>query len=89
MFGDNEGAIKLAEDPVGLERSKHLDSKDHRIRIQLAKNAVKLRHVSNDQRHADIITNLLAAGAFSCLRNTLMGSESSLASLRNGCLFQV
>lgn len=39
-----------------------LDTRYHHIRSQSAASVVKLRHVSSDQKHADILTKLLAAG---------------------------
>ena len=76
VFEDNEGAIKLAENPMSSARSKHLDTRYHHIRMQCAENVVKLRHVSSDRQHADILTKPLAAGPFSYHRNALMGIKN-------------
>ena len=53
---DNQGAIKLAQNPVFHERSKHIDIRHHFIRDEIASGNVKLVYVHTSENLADIFT---------------------------------
>jgi hypothetical protein len=53
---DSESAIKLVEDPVYHERSKHIDIKVHYIREQIQQGVVDLVYVPTAYQVADALT---------------------------------
>ncbi len=53
---DNQGAIKLVENPVQHQRSKHIDIRYHFIRIEVQRGVVQLNYVPSDQNIADMFT---------------------------------
>lgn len=56
IFGDNLGSIKLAENPVFHQRSKHIDIKYHFIRDAIHHGELKIRHISTEDMVADVLT---------------------------------
>ena len=60
MYVDNQGAIKLANNPVHHQRSKHIDIKYHFIRFEIQNQVVKLVYIPTDQNVADIFTKPLS-----------------------------
>ena len=56
LFGDNQGAIALAKNPVFHQRSKHIDIKFHFIRSHIENGNVKLMYISSEENLADIFT---------------------------------
>lgn len=46
IYGDNLGAIKLAENPIFHQRSKHIDIKYHYVRDALRSENLNIKHVS-------------------------------------------
>lgn len=56
VFGDNNGALKLAKNPVFHARTKHIDIRHHFIRDALKQNELKLEHISTKEMVADIFT---------------------------------
>ena len=53
---DNQGAIKLAKNPVFHKRSKHTDVKYHFIRSEIQRGTVSLMDVASEDNLADIFT---------------------------------
>ena len=45
LFGDNQGAIALAKNPVHHQRSKHIDIRYHFIRFDVEEGIVNLEYV--------------------------------------------
>lgn len=56
IFSDNLGSIKLAENPVFHNRSKHIDIRYHYIRNLLKEGKLKIEHVSTTDMVADVMT---------------------------------
>lgn len=56
IYGDNLGAIKLAENPVFHQRSKHIDIKYHYVRDALRSENLNIKHVSTTDMVADMLT---------------------------------
>lgn len=56
IFNDNQGAGKLAENPVFHSRSKHIDVRHHFIRDVLKRHPVKLLYLPTEQMIADALT---------------------------------
>ena len=53
---DNQGAMKLAQNPVFHERSKHIDIRYHFIRDEISSGHIKLVYVPTHENYADIFT---------------------------------
>ena len=60
IFNDNQGARKLAINPVFHSRSKHIDIKHHFIRQVLDCQPIKLTYMSTENMIADVLTKPLA-----------------------------
>jgi hypothetical protein len=59
LYGDNQGALALAKNPVHHRLTKHIDVRFHFIREQLAKNVFKLLYCPTKRNVADIMTKPL------------------------------
>jgi hypothetical protein len=64
IYCDNQSCIKLSENPVFHNRSKHIEIRYHFIRDRIQKGAVKLQYVSTDEQVADILTKPLVKEKF-------------------------
>jgi hypothetical protein len=71
LLCDNESAIKLANNPIQLSRTKHIDIRHHFLRDHEAKGDIGLRHVSTERQLADIFTKPLDKQRFCALRSEL------------------
>eukprot|EP00253_Pinus_taeda_P007654 PITA_07654 len=74
--------IKLTENPVFHDRSKHIGIRYHFIRDYVQKGAVKLEYISTDEQVADIHTKALLRGKhvyfrdkMGVVRNTFLGKR--------------
>ena len=59
MFFDNEGIIKLAQNPVFHERTKHVDVHCHYIRQLVEDGTIDLQYVPTTDQTANILTKPL------------------------------
>ena len=71
IFCDNRGCVKLSENPVFHDRSKHIDIKYYYIRDIIQKGVVKLQYISTDEQVAYIFTKPLARVKFAYFREWL------------------
>jgi ATP sulfurylase len=62
IYCDNQSCIKLTENLVFHDRSKHIEIKYHFIRDCVQRGAVKLEYISTDEQVADILTKSLPRG---------------------------
>ena len=56
IFGDNQGAIALAANPITSQRSKHIDVQYHFIRERVSRGDILLRYVQTEHMVADSLT---------------------------------
>eukprot|EP00253_Pinus_taeda_P028781 PITA_28781 len=82
IYCDNQSCIKLTENPVVHDRSKHIGIRYHFIRDYVQKGAVKLEYISTDEQVADILTKDLPRGKhvyfrdkMGVVRNTFLGKR--------------
>ena len=62
IYCDNQSCLKLTENLVFHDRSKHIEIRYHFIRDHVQRGAVKLEYVSTDEQVADILTKSLSRG---------------------------
>ena len=72
VFGDNEGAKAIANNPRSASRSKHIDVKLHFIRGLVRAGEVRVLHLVTTEQHADVLTKLLRRKKFMLHRAVLM-----------------
>ena len=58
VLEDNEGAIALAENPLGSSRSTHIDVRHHVFRNSTEEVVIEVTHVPSEKQHADISRRL-------------------------------
>lgn len=63
VFKDNNGAVKLASDPICTNRTKHTDVRCHHVREKVNQKFIKAVHVSCADQSADGITKNLPGEA--------------------------
>ena len=56
---DNQSGIRLSENPVFHDRSKHIDIRYHFIRDMVQRGAIRLDHIGIDELVTDILTKPL------------------------------
>ena len=62
IYYDNQSCIKLFENPVFHNRSKHNEIRYHFIGDSVQRGAVQLAYISTDDQVADILTKSLPKG---------------------------
>ena len=60
IYCDNQSCVKLSENPVFHDKSKHIEIKYHYIRDMVQRGVVKLQYVATDEQVADVLTKPLA-----------------------------
>eukprot|EP00253_Pinus_taeda_P003735 PITA_03735 len=64
VFCDNQSGIRLSENPVFHDRSKHIDIRYHFIQDMVQRGAIRLHHISTDEQVASILTKPLGKVKF-------------------------
>ena len=72
MFGDNEGAKAIADNPTSASRSKHIDVKLHFIRGLIRTEEVRILQVGTEEQHVDVLTKAPWRKKFMVHRAALM-----------------
>jgi len=71
IYYDNASAIKIANNLVFHEQTKHIEIDCHTIREKIQQGLVKLLLIKTNQKLADILTKALPLGLFSQLSSKL------------------
>jgi hypothetical protein len=71
IYCDNQSCIKLSENPVFHDQSKHIKIRYHFIRDYVQRGAVELHYISTEEQVADILTKALSMGKFVFFRDKL------------------
>jgi ATP sulfurylase len=61
---DNQSYIKMTENHVFHDRSKHIEIRYHYIRDMVQRGAIKIQYVSTDEQVADVLTKPLSRVKF-------------------------
>jgi hypothetical protein len=61
---DNQSCVKLTENPVFHDKSKHIEIKYHYIRDMVQRKAIHVQYLSTHEQVADVFTKLLARTKF-------------------------
>lgn len=76
---DNQGSIRLAQNPIFHARTKHIEAKHHFVRERILEGKVSLKYVATTEQHADIFTKQVCRQTFERHRDFLgVCSRSSL-----------
>ena len=65
---DNQNGIRLSENPVFHDRSKHIDIRYHFIRDIVQRGAIRLDHIGTDEQVVDILMKPLGKVKFPTFR---------------------
>jgi hypothetical protein len=68
---DNQSCIKMTENPVFHDRSKHIEIIYHFIRDMVQRGALKLQYISTDEQVVDVMTKPLSRVKFEHFRDKL------------------
>ena len=72
IFGDNESAMAIANNPSSASRRNHIDLKFHFIQGLVRVGEIRILHVGTKDQHADILTKALWRNKFMVHRAALM-----------------
>jgi hypothetical protein len=82
IYCDNHSCIKLSENPVFHDRSKHIEIRYHFIWDYVQRGAVELQYISTNEQVTDILTKALGKGNFAPFKvklgvvsNTFLGKR--------------
>ena len=71
IYCDNQICVKLSENPVFHDKSKHIDIKYHYIKNMVQRGAVNIQYVAKDEQIDDVLTKTLAKVKFEYFRENL------------------
>jgi hypothetical protein len=83
---DNQSCVKLTENPVFHDRSKHIEIKYHYIRDMVQRGVVELQYISTDKQIVDILTKPLSKVKYEVLQGQAWGVVECPPSLRGRCV---
>ena len=78
IFGDNQGSIAMAKNPVNHKASKHISIRHHFVRERVDSKEVQLQYTPTASMLADFLTKALAKVSFLRIRDSAMGLRRSL-----------
>ena len=68
---DNQSCIKMTENPVLHDKSKHMEIQYHYIHDMVQRGSIKLQYVSKDEQVVDVLTKILSHVKFEHFRDKL------------------
>jgi hypothetical protein len=71
LLCDNESAIRMVDNPVEHNRTKHIDIRHHFLRDHQQKGDIEVYHISTENQLADIFIKPLDEKRFCRLRSEL------------------
>jgi hypothetical protein len=71
LLSDNESAIRVADNPIEHNRTKHIDIRYHFLKDHQQREDIEIAYVSTKEQLANIFTKPLDDKTFSKLRNEL------------------
>jgi hypothetical protein len=71
IYYDNQSCIKIFENPVFHDQSKHIEIRYHFIHDHVQRGVVELQYISTEEQVADILTKALGRGKFEFFRDKL------------------
>ena len=71
IYCDKKSCVKLSENLVFRDKSKHIDIKYHYIRDMVQKGAMKLQYIVTDEQIANVLKKPLARVKFEYFRDNL------------------
>jgi hypothetical protein len=71
LLYDNESAIRLADNLIEHNRTKHIDIRHHFLRDHQQRGDIDIYHISTENQLADIFTKPLDEKRFCMLRSEL------------------
>ena len=92
IYYDNQSCIKLSENSMFHDQSKHIEIRYHFIRDWVQWGAVQLAYISTDDQIADILTKSLPKGKhvrFRDMMGVVANAFSVIASVEFGTLKSV
>jgi ATP sulfurylase len=69
IYCDNQSCVKLSENLVFHDKSKHIEIKYHYIRDMVRRGVVELRYISIDEQIVDILTKPLSRVKYEYFRD--------------------
>ncbi|CAB1111838.1 unnamed protein product [Ectocarpus sp. CCAP 1310/34] len=73
IFEDNQGAIRIAQNPISNSNSKHIDVRHHFLRELVERKEISVTHVPSPYQRADFLTTKsLSKDAFESHREFVM-----------------
>jgi hypothetical protein len=80
IFGDNQGALQLIENPTAHKRTRHIDVKYHYARVAQERRVIKMEKIHTDLNYSDIMTKATGTSTFCRHVSALMtGAADKLA----------
>jgi len=70
---NNKGCRLMSENPVQKSKTRHMDVAQHKVRLLVRQNVVRLIDCPTDDMAADILTKALPAPSFQRPRDTILG----------------
>eukprot|EP00253_Pinus_taeda_P032204 PITA_32204 len=71
FYCDNQSCIKLSENPIFHDRSKHIDIRYHHLRDCVARSIMLLQYISTEEQDANILTKALSKCKFEIHRDRI------------------
>jgi hypothetical protein len=71
ILEDNQGAIAIAQNPVGHARTKHIDIKYHYVRECVQNGIVRLEYCPTEDMLADFLTKSISKVRFEKIRDAI------------------